>query len=76
MLFQVSMKEAQQWCKLNDIPYIEVSAKDGSSVNLGFETVVAKALEAEKQQENVNDFPDSFILTDENPKRLEKCTCN
>ncbi|XP_034489057.1 ras-related protein Rab-7a-like isoform X2 [Drosophila innubila] len=72
---QVSMNEAQQWCKMHGIPYFETSAKDGSSVNLAFETIAKRVLEVEENEEHDDDIADSCIVLDEKPKSQTKCIC-
>ncbi|KAL7727821.1 hypothetical protein ACLKA6_019757 [Drosophila palustris] len=71
---QVSMREAQQWCKTHDLIYYETSAKDDSCVYLAFETITALVLDANPQHQLVADLTDSFMVGDEKPVQ-PKCCC-
>jgi len=49
-LIKVSTKRAQQWCQTkNDVPYFETSAKDGTNVELAFQTIAKNALAQESE---------------------------
>ncbi|XP_051862326.1 ras-related protein Rab-7a-like [Drosophila albomicans] len=76
---EVSKREAQQWCKSFSVPYFECSAKDGSDVELAFESLAEKAvaIQDEKWVEPVTYFNESFVIVDAPPeKRRKKCDCN
>ncbi|KAL7727822.1 hypothetical protein ACLKA6_019758 [Drosophila palustris] len=45
----VSREEAEQWCKIHNIPYFETSAKDGSSLQEAFKTMAQKAFETKAE---------------------------
>ena len=68
----VTTSDAQEWCEMQNMPYIECSAKSNMNVNLAFKTAAELALEhKEKQLANVEksfSFPakkDSFKSFDE-----------
>ena len=68
----VTTSDAQEWCEMQNMPYIECSAKSNMNVNFAFKTAAALALQhKEKQLANVEksfSFPakkDSFKSFDE-----------
>ncbi|XP_034489053.1 ras-related protein rab7-like isoform X2 [Drosophila innubila] len=72
---QVTMREAQQWCKMRDITYYETSAKDDSCVDVAFETITALVLDSKPEHEYIADFSDSFIVVDGPSRWLPRCWC-
>ncbi|KAH8312816.1 hypothetical protein KR044_013054, partial [Drosophila immigrans] len=75
---QVSTREAELWCESFSVPYFECSAKDGSNVERAFESLAAKVMDDQDKEwdEPKYDFPDSFVVLDDAPKKSrQKCNC-
>ena len=67
---------AQQWCQSkNDIPFFLTSAKNGSNVDIAFETVSKNAITRQGLDvDDVLEFP--LLLEIDNKKRSStKCSC-
>ena len=74
----ITTKRAQSWCQSkNNIPYVEISAKEALHVDEAFATVARNALAQESEVELYNEFPDQIKLTPANGSlpRQDNCGC-
>ncbi|KAI6225114.1 Ras domain containing protein [Aphelenchoides fujianensis] len=74
----VSERRAQSWCQgKNNMPYFEVSAKDGVNVEDAFQAIARAALQRDSQDvHDFPEFPNEIRLTDRRePAHSDSCNC-
>jgi len=74
----VSSRRAESWCQLkNNMPYFEVSAKDGVNIEDAFQAIARAALQRESQDVNeYPQFPDQIRLTGQRESQpSSSCNC-
>jgi len=73
----VSSRRAESWCQLkNNMPYFEVSAKDGVNIDEAFQAIARAALQRESQDvHEFPEFPDQIRLTGQR-EREQTGWCN
>ncbi|KAK0394714.1 hypothetical protein QR680_000893 [Steinernema hermaphroditum] len=73
----VSTKRAQAWCQQkHNIPYHEVSAKEGINVEEAFQVIARDALQRESQEaQDFPEFPDQITLAPR-PNNQNNSGCN
>lgn len=74
----ITTKRAKSWCESkNDIPHIEISAKEALHVDEAFATVARNALAQDSEVELYNEFPDQIKLSPANGSlpRQDNCGC-
>ncbi|KRF83791.1 ras-related protein Rab7 [Drosophila virilis] len=72
----VPTRVALHWCKMNNMPFYEISAKNGSNVEQAFEEIAKMGLEAVEEQQKVeNDFEPAIVLEHDGPPQKICCCC-
>ncbi|KAI6180624.1 Ras family protein [Aphelenchoides besseyi] len=74
----VSERRAQSWCQgKNNMPYFEVSAKDGLNVEDAFQAIARAALQRDSQDvHDFPEFPNEIRLTgNREPTHSNSCSC-
>ncbi|KAI6183376.1 hypothetical protein M3Y97_00482700 [Aphelenchoides bicaudatus] len=75
----VSTRRAEAWCQMkNNVPYFEVSAKDGVNIDEAFQAIARAALQRESQDAHeFPEFPDQIRLSSGGQRDREpQSSCN
>ncbi|XP_030563727.1 ras-related protein rab7-like [Drosophila novamexicana] len=73
---KVPTRVALHWCKMNNMPFYEISAKNGCNVEQAFEEIAKMAVEALEEQQRVdNDFDPAIVLEPDGPPQKICCCC-
>ena len=73
---KVARSVAEHWCKNENVPYYETSARDNLGVRDAFMEVVTRALARKPPTDTEMYVPDSLNLNDPPPKKKESSCCS